>query len=230
MKKIISILLATIMCFGMCTVAFAAEETTPPAATEDTTDVTVNSDSIMNALLEAAKLASSLNDSAREKLSEEIQQAIVNKIAGDNPLLQGAADWIIDTILGLSGSDNLLDIDKNQAENIADLLILLYEGNLANATDNVFLKFVLSLLPEEATKAAVVWILSDGFGDSLDEFIEKYEKDESDAPAEDNPAEDTESGFNLESIIKIFTDIINKMVEIFNSLLGSLQTQPEATA
>ena len=85
MKKIISVLLAIVMCFSMTTVAFAAEEEAPEVST----------DSIIAVLLEAAKIASDLNDDARETMSKELEKILVEQIAGDNVFLQQAAQSML---------------------------------------------------------------------------------------------------------------------------------------
>lgn len=223
MKKIISLLLALVMCFTMTTVAFAADEETPE----------VSEDGIISVLLEAAKIASSLNDEAREKLSEELEKLLIDKIAGDSALLQGAAEWILDKVLGLSGADNLLDLNEEQAEKIAELLMQMYNGNLADAIDNPILKIVIQLIPEEVMKEAVVWILSDGFGNALQDFIDKYEGGEGTTP--ETPSEDENNSDDLLETLDIATalaaafqaikDVFNEVMAMLSGLLG---TQPAA--
>lgn len=221
MKKIISVFLALVMCFTMSTVAFAADE-------ENTE---VSKDGIISVLLEAAKIASSLNDEAREKLSEEIEKLLIDKIAGDSTLLQGAAEWILDKVLGLSGADNLLDVDEEQAEKIADLLIKMYDGNLADAINNPLLKIVVGLIPEEVMKEAVVWILSDGFGDALKDFINKYEGEGGETETPDTPADKEEEkepidiGIALAAAFQAIRDVFN---ELINMISGLFNTQPAA--
>ena len=233
MKKIISILLAIVMCFTMTTVAFAAEEK------EETPEV--SKDGIISVLLEAAKIASGLNDEAREKMSEELEKLLIDQIAGDNAFLQGAAEWILDKVLGLSGADNLLDLDKEQAENIADLLMHMYDGNLADAIDSPILKIVISIVPEEFMKEAVVWILSDGFGDALQDFIDKYgdgeDKEEGGEAAKPETPEE-EGGFNDEvlnnldpitavsAIFKAVSDVFAELMDMIAGLFGGATTTP----
>lgn len=214
MKKIISILLAIVMCFTMTTVAFAAD------SQEETTEV--SKDGIMSVLLEAAKIASNLNDEAREKMSEELEKLLIEQIAGNNPALQGAAQWVLDKILGLSGADNLLDIDKNQAEKIADLLMKMYDGNLADAVSNPILKLVIGLIPEDVMREAVVWILSDGFGDALQDFINKYGDGEGEATP---PVEEENNGGNIldnfigeSDILVIFTAAFQALKDVFTEV------------
>ncbi|MBE6782933.1 MAG: hypothetical protein E7536_02855 [Ruminococcaceae bacterium] len=234
MKKIISILLAIVMCFTMTTVAFAADET------EETPEV--SKDNIIAVLLEAAKIASDLNDEAREKMSEELQKLLVDKIAGDSALLQGAAEWIIDKILGLSGADNLLDLDKAQAEQIADLLLKMYDGNLADAIDNPFLKIIVNIIPKDMMKEVVVWLLSDGFGDALQDFINKYEG-EGDGTTEDEPKpeepsdkEENDVTTNIDiatalaAAIQAIKDVVNELITMLSNLFSSLETAPAPAA
>ncbi len=234
MKKIISILLAIVMCFTMTTVAFAADET------EETPEV--SKDNIIAVLLEAAKIASDLNDEAREKMSEELQKLLVDKIAGDSALLQGAAEWIIDKILGLSGADNLLDLDKAQAEQIADLLLKMYDGNLADAIDNPFLKIIVNIIPKDMMKEVVVWLLSDGFGDALQDFINKYEG-EGDGTTEDEPKpeepsdkEENDVTTNIDiatalaAAVQAIKDVVNELITMLSNLFGSLETAPAPAA
>ena len=228
MKKIISILLAVVMCFTMTTVAFAAEDQ------EENTEI--SKDGIMSVLLEAAKIASDLNDEAREKLSEELEKLLIEQIAGNSPALQGAAEWILDKILGLSGADNILDIDKEKAENIADLLMKMYDGNLADAISNPLLKIVIGLIPKEVMREAVVWILSDGFGDALQDFIGKYGDGEEAPPVEEEPEEGGNFLDNLlgtSDITTIFAaafqalkDIATEVVDMISGLFGSQPAQP----
>lgn len=223
MKKIISILLALVMCFTMSTVAFAADEE----------NVEVSKDGIIAVLLEAAKVASNLNDEAREKMSEELEKLLIDQIAGDSAFLQGAAEWILDKVLGLSGADNILDIDKEQAESIADLLMKMYDGNLADAVDSPILKIVINLIPEEVMKEAVVWVLSDGFGDALKDFINKYEGEGGETETPDTPADKEEEkeeepidvGIALAAAFQAIKDVFNELVEMIK---GFLNTQPAA--
>ncbi len=226
MKKIISILLAVVMCFSMTTVAFAAEG-------EENTEV--SKDGIISVLLEAAKIASGLNDEARAKMSEELEQLLIGQIAGNNPALQGAAKWILDKVLGLSGADNLLDIDKEQAETIADLLMKMYDGNLADAIDSPILKLVIGLIPEEVMREAVVWILSDGFGDALQDFIDKYGDGEGTTPPVEEEPEEGEDFFEnllgtsdivtiITAAFQAFKDIFTEVADMISGLFAS---QPE---
>ncbi len=223
MKKIISILLAIVMCFTMTTVAFA----------EDTTE-DINTSDIKSILLELAKLASDLNDEAREKAGEELKQLIVEKLAGDSALLQGVADKLIDAILDISGSDNLLDIDKEQAEKLADLLTKLYDGNIADAIDNPILKIIVKFIPEDVMKELVVWILSDGLGDALDDFIEN---NGGEVEKPDEPVEEEKPGIGTGDVAVIITaawqalkDVFNEVIGVLSSLFGSIQTSPETVA
>ena len=229
MKKIISILLAVVMCFTMTTVAFAAEE-----ESED-----VSKDGIISVLLEAAKIASGLNDEARAALSEELEKLLIEQIAGNNPALQGAAEWLLDKILGLSGADNILDIDKEKAETIADLLMKMYDGDLADAVSNPILKIVISIIPEEVMREAVVWILSDGFGDALQDFIDKYGDGEGTTPpVEEEPEEDFfENLLGTSDILTIFTaafqalkDIVSEVVDAISVFFNNMETAPEVAA
>lgn len=233
MKKIISILLVIVMCFTMSTVAFAAE------SQEETEEV--SKDGIISVLLEAAKIASGLNDEARAKLSEELEKLLIGQIAGDSAFLQGIAEKVLDKVLGLSGADNLLDIDKAQAETIADLLMKMYDGNLADAIDSPLLKLVIGFIPEEVMREAVVWILSDGFGDALQDFIDKYGDGEGTTPpVEEEPEEEGGNFFeNLlgtSDVLTIFTaafqalkDIVSETIDAISALFGS-QTTPEVAA
>lgn len=225
MKKIISVLLAIVMCFTMTTVAFAADEETPE----------VSKDDIISVLLEAAKIASDLNDEARKKLSEELEKLIIEKIAGDSEFLQGAAEWVLDKVIGLSGADNLLDIDREQAEKIADLLTKMYDGNLADAVDSPILKLVINTIPEEMLKEAVVWILSDGFGDALDEFIKEYggesgEETPDAPPAADDGAQDgIFADLDIVTVISAaFKALSDVITELINQISALINTQPAA--
>ncbi len=224
MKKIISILLAIVMCFTMTTVAFAETSTD---------DVDVTSSDIKAILLELAKIASDLNDEAREAASEELKQLIIEKIAGESTLLQGVAEKVLDAILDLSGTDNLLDIDKDQAEKLADLLTKLYDGNIADAIDSPILKLIVSLIPEEVMKEAVVWILSDGLGDALDEFIENN-GGEVDKPDTDEGDDDSAIGAGDIAVIltaawQALKDVVNEVVNLFKTLFET-QVPPETVA
>ncbi len=221
MKKIISILLAIVMCFSITTVAFAAGET--PEISEG---------SITSILLEAAKVASTLNDETREKLGEEIEKLLVEQIAGDNPVLQQGAQWVIDTALTISGSDNILDIDKAQAEKIAEFLTKVYDGDVAEYIDNPVISIVVSLVPEEVFKKAVVWLLSDGLGDTLQDFIDKNgdgsetqkpEEKPEEKPSTNNPLEGMDWGVAFAAAmqaIRDFFDLLIKSITDFFSGLG----------
>lgn len=222
MKKIISVLLAIVMCFTMTSVAFAEE-------TKDETDV--SKDSIMAVLLEAAKIASQLNDEAREKLSEELKGMIIGEVAGDSAFLGSAAEWIIDKILEASGAENILDINKEQAEKLADLLMKLYDGDIAEAIDNPFLKIVVKLIPKEVMKEIVVWFLSDGFGDALKDFIDKYGDGETTEDVKDEKP--TDGGYDsvdiaiaLQAFAKAIKDVFNELMETLMGFFGSVGTEP----
>ena len=227
MKKIISILLAIVMCFGMTTVAFAADETPE-----------ISTDSITSILLEAAKVASSLNDSTREALGEEIEKLLVEQIAGDNVILQQAAQWVLDKALALSGSDNILDVNKDQAETIAEFLSKVYDGNIADYIDNPLISFIVSFIPEEVFKEAVVWLLSDGLGDTLQDFINKYGDGEGTQtkPEEDKKEEgtildtlgSTDWGVVLSAATKAISDFFSLLMETITSLFGGAQATPAA--
>lgn len=232
MKKIISVFLAIIMCFSLTTVAFAAEEEAP----------VVSEDSIIAVLLEAAKIASELNAETREKLGEEIEKILVEQIAGDNVFLQKAAQWILDKALELSGSDNILSLDKEQAEKIAEILTKMYDGNIADYIDNPLIKFIVSFIPEEVFKEAVVWLLSDGFGETLQDFIDKYgdgekpeveEKPEEEEEKEEKPSTDnTLDGFDLgiaaAAAIQALKDVVQMVIDSITALFGGMQTNPAA--
>lgn len=226
MKKIISVLLAIVMCFTMTSVAFAEE-------TKDETDV--SKDSIMAVLLEAAKIASELNDEAREKLSEELKGMIIDEVAGDSAFLGSAAEWIIDKILEASGAENILDINKEQAEKLADLLMKLYDGDIAETIDNPFLKIVVKLIPKEVMKEIVVWFLSDGFGDALKDFIDKYGDGETteDGKEEVKDEKPTDGGYDsvdiaiaLQAFAKAIKDVFNELMETLMGFFGSVGTEP----
>lgn len=230
MKKIISVLLAIVMCFTMTTVAFAADEETPE----------VSKDGIIAVLLEAAKIASDLNGEAREKLSAELEKILVEQIAGSNPILQKAAQWILDNALKLSGADNLLTLDKEQAEKIAEILTKMYDGNIADYIDNPIIKFIVSFIPEEVMKEAVVWILSDGFGDALQDFIDKYgdgsesskpdveEKPDEDKPDSSNPLDGMDWGIAAAAAIQAVKDFFTMIVNEITAIFGGVQTTPQA--
>ena len=230
MKKIISVLLAIVMCFTMTTVAFAADEETPE----------VSKDGIISVLLEAAKIASDLNDEAREKLSAELEKILVEQIAGSNPILQKAAQWILDNALKLSGADNLLTLDKEQAEKIAEILTKMYDGNIADYIDNPIIKFIVSFIPEEVMKEAVIWILSDGFGDALQDFIDKYgdgsesskpdveEKPDEDKPDSSNPLDGMDWGIAAAAAIQAVKDFFTMIVNEITAIFGGVQTNPAA--
>ena len=230
MKKIISVLLAIVMCFTMTTVAFAADEETPE----------VSKDGIIAVLLEAAKIASDLNDEAREKLSAELEKILVEQIAGSNPILQKAAQWILDNALKLSGADNLLTLDKEQAEKIAEILTKMYDGNIADYIDNPIIKFIVSFIPEEVMKEAVIWILSDGFGDALQDFIDKYgdgsesskpdveEKPDEDKPDSSNPLDGMDWGIAAAAAIQAVKDFFTMIVNEITAIFGGVQTNPAA--
>ncbi len=228
MKKIISVLLAIVMCFTMTTVAFAADEETPE----------VSKDGIIAVLLEAAKIASDLNDEAREKLSAELEKILVEQIAGSNPILQKAAQWILDNALKLSGADNLLTLDKEQAEKLAEILTKMYDGNIADSIDNPIIKIIVSFIPEEVMKEAVVWILSDGFGDALKDFIDKYgdgsesnkpdveEKPDEDKPDSSNPLDGMDWGIAAAAAIQAVKDFFTMIVDEITAIFGGVQTTP----
>lgn len=230
MKKIISVLLAIVMCFTMTTVAFAADEETPE----------VSKDGIIAVLLEAAKIASDLNGEAREKLSAELEKILVEQIAGSNPILQKAAQWILDNALKLSGADNLLTLDKEQAEKIAEILTKMYDGNIADYIDNPIIKFIVSFIPEEVMKEAVIWILSDGFGDALQDFIDKYgdgsesskpdveEKPDEDKPDSSNPLDGMDWGIAAAAAIQAVKDFFTMIVNEITAIFGGVQTTPQA--
>lgn len=218
MKKIISVLLAVIMCFGMTTVAFAADEEAPE----------VSKDGIISVLLEAAKIASSLNDEARKALSEQLEKILVDQIAGDSIILKQAAQWIVDKAVELSGNDNLLTLNKEQAERLAEFLTKMYDGNIADYVDSPVIKLIVNLIPKEVLKGAVVWILSDGFGDTLKDFIDKYgdgEGDKEEVPEEpenNNPL----SGFDwltvFNAVIQALKDFVKTFIEQFSALFAPL--------
>ena len=234
MKKFISVILEIVMCFTMTTVAFAAEEETPE----------VSKDGIIAVLLEAAKIASDLNSETREVLSQELEKILVDQIAGDSVILQKAAQWILDNALKLSGADNLLTLDKEQAEKLAEILTKMYDGNIADYIDNPIIKIIVSFIPEEVMKEAVVWILSDGFGDALQDFIDKYgdgetEKDE--PVVEEKPDNSgsildgffggsTPDGFDLgvafAAAIQALKDVVTMVIDQISGIFGGAQTTP----
>ncbi len=229
MKKIISVLLAVVMCFTMTTVAFAAEEEAPE----------VSKDSIIAVLLEAAKIASDLNNEAREKMAEELEKLLVDQIAGDSIFLKQAAQWIVDTALSFSGSDNILDLDKDQAEKIAEFLTKMYDGNVADYISNPIIKLIVSFIPEEVMKEAVVWILSDGFGDALQDFIDKYGDGEGEGDSEvdgkpdgseddtgSNPLEGMDWGVAISAAIQAIKDVVTEVVNSIKALFGSAEATP----
>ncbi len=231
MKKVISILLAIVMCFSMTTVAFAAEEEAPE----------VSKDSIISVLLEAAKIASDLNDEAREAMSEELEKLLVEQIAGDNVFLQKAAQWILDNALKLSGADNILTLDKAQAEKIADVLTKMYDGDIADYIDNPLIKFIVGFIPEEVFKEAVVWILSDGFGDALQDFIDKYGDGETQDKPEveekpdgenngttSNPLEGMDWGVAIAAAIQAVKDVFQLVIDSITSIFGGAEATPAA--
>lgn len=231
MKKIISILLAIVMCFTMTTVAFAADE--------ETTEV--SKDSIMAVLLEAAQVASDLNSEAREQLGAELEKLLVEQIAGDNAFFQQAAQWIIDQALSLSGSDNILDVNKEQAEKIAEILTKMYDGEISEYIDNPIISFIVSFIPEDVFKEAVVWLLSDGFGDALQDFIDKYgdgeeEKPEVEAkPEEDNstssnPLEGIDWAVALSAAVQALKDFVTMLINEITAIFGGVQTNPTPAA
>ncbi len=228
MKKFISVLLAIVMCFTMTTVAFAAEE-----APE------VSKDSIISVLLEAAKIASDLNGEAREKLGEELEKLLVEQIAGDNVFLQKAAQWILDKALEISGTDNILTLDKEQAEKIAEILTKMYDGEIGEYIDNPIIKFLVSFIPEDVFKEAVVWILSDGFGDALQDFIDKYgdgeteEKPEVEGKPENdkddtssNPLEGMDWGVAISAAVQALKDVVQMVVDNIKAIFGGLNATP----
>lgn len=229
MKKFISVILAIVMCFIMTTVAFAADEETPE----------VSKDGIIAVLLEAAKIASDLNGEARENLSAELEKILVEQIAGDNPILQKAAQWILDNALNLSGADNLLTLDKEQAEKIAEILTKMYDGEITDYIDNPIIKIIVSFIPEEVMKEAVIWILSDGFGDALQDFIDKYgdgESGEGDSEVESKPEDDkTDSSNPLDGMdwgiaaaaaIQAVKDFFTMLVNEITAMFGGVQANP----
>lgn len=229
MKKIISVLLAIVMCFSMTTVAFAAEEETPE----------VSKDGIIAVLLEAAKIASDLNDEARKAMSEELEKLLVEQIAGDNIFLQKAAQWILDNALKLSGAENILTLDKEQAEKIAEILTKMYDGEIAEYIDNPIIKLIVGFIPEEVLKEAVVWILSDGFGDALQDFIDKYGdgKEEGKPEVEEKPGNDNDSttsnplegmdwGVAITAAIQAVKDVFQLVVDAITSLFGGAEAAP----
>ena len=234
MKKFISVILAIVMCFTMTTVAFAADEETPE----------VSKDGIIAVLLEAAKIASDLNSETREILSEELEKVLVQQIAGDSVILQKAAQWILDNALKLSGADNLLTLDKEQAEKLAEILTKMYDGNIADYIDNPFIKIIVSFIPEEVMKEAVVWILSDGFGEALQDFIDKYGDGETgkDEPVvEEKPDNSgsildgffggsTPDGFDLgiaaAAAIQALKDVVTMVIDQITAIFGGAQTTP----
>ncbi len=229
MKKFISVILAIVMCFSVTTVAFAAEEETPE----------VSKDGIIAVLLEAAKIASDLNGEAREKLSAELEKILVEQIAGNNPILQKAAQWILDNALKLSGADNLLTLDKEQAEKIAEFLTKMYDGNIADYIDNPIIKIIVNFIPEEVMKEAVIWILSDGFGDALKDFIDKYgdgegndgeveSKPEDDKTDSSNPLEGMDWGIAVAAAIQAVKDFFSMIVNEITALFGGAQANPAA--
>ncbi len=226
MKKIISILLAVVMCFTMTTVALAADET--PEVSED---------SITSILLEAVKVASSLNSEAREKLGEEIEKLLVEQIAGDNPVLQQAAQWVLDKALEISGTDNILTLDKDQAEKIAEFLTKVYDGDIAEYIDNPIISLIVSFVPEEVFKEAVVWLLSDGLGDTLQDFIDKYGdgesgdsevqgKPEEDKPSASNPLEGMDWGVAIEAAIQAVRDFFDLIIKTITDLFSGFTSNP----
>ncbi len=226
MKKIISIFLAIAMCFTMTTVAFA----------EDGADETaVSKDSIVSVLLEAAKIASELNDEAREKLGEELEKILVEQIAGDSVILQKAAQWIIDKALEISGSDNILTLDKAQAEKIAEILTKMYDGEIDEYIDNPIIKFIVKFIPEEFFKEAVVWILSDGLGDTLKDFINKYGDGETYPEEDDEPAEETPSNplegidwaVAIQAAVQALKDVVAEVINQISALISGAQANPE---
>lgn len=229
MKKIISVLLAIVMCFSMTTVAFAAEEETPE----------VSKDGIIAVLLEAAKIASDLNDEAREAMSKELEKLLVEQIAGDNVFLQKAAQWILDNALKLSGAENILTLDKEQAEKIAEILTKMYDGDIAEYIDNPIIKFIVGFIPEEVLKEAVVWILSDGFGDALQDFIDKYgdgegenkpeveeKPDSGNDGATSNPLEGMDWGVAIAAAVQAVKDVFQLVVDAITSLFGGAEAAP----
>lgn len=229
MKKFISVILAIVMCFSVTTVAFAAEEETPE----------VSKDGIIAVLLEAAKIASDLNGEAREKLSAELEKILVEQIAGNNPILQKAAQWILDNALKLSGADNLLTLDKEQAEKIAEFLTKMYDGNIADYIDNPIIKIIVNFIPKEVMKEAVIWILSDGFGDALKDFIDKYgdgegndgeveSKPEDDKTDSSNPLEGMDWGIAVAAAIQAVKDFFSMIVNEITALFGGAQANPAA--
>ena len=222
MKKLISILLAVVMCFTMTTVAFAADE-----------NPEVSEDSITSILLEAVKVASGLNDEVREQLGEEIEKLLIEQIAGSNPVLQQAAQWVLDKALEISGTDNILTLNKDQAEQIAEFLTKVYDGDIAEYIDNPVISLVVSLVPKEIFKEVVVWLLSDGLGDTLEDFIDqngggsgvegKPDSGKDEQPDTTNPFEGMDWAVAISAAfqaVRDFFDLLIKSISDFFSGLG----------
>lgn len=229
MKKIISILLVIVTCFTMTTVAFAASETPD-----------ISEDSITSILLEAVKIASGLNEDVREQLGEEIEKLLVEQIAGNNPVLQQGAQWLIDTALTLSGSDNILDVDKEQAEKIAEFLTKVYDGDIAEYIDNPIISMVISFVPKEVFQEAIVWLLSDGLGDTLQDFIDNYgdgsnvgskpESGKDEKPSTTNPFEGMDWATAIGAAIQAVKDFFELLIKTITDLFNSIQTTPSPAA
>ncbi len=209
MKKIISLLLVTVMLFSTFTVAFSVQ-----SFAADTGSTTAESkDDITKMLLELAKIANGLNDSAREKFSEELKELLVEKLTGGSTVAKPVAEWIVNQALKLSGADNLLTLNKSQAEKIADFLSKLYAGKIADYVQNPVLQVVLKLVPEDFYKEAIVWILSDGLGTALKDFIKN-----NGGTVDDKKESKSDEIFS--AIIKAVKDIVNevktKIIEFFS--------------
>ena len=219
--------MAIVMCLSLTTVAFAAEEETP----------VVSEDSIISVLLEAAKIASELNSETREALSAELEKILVEQIAGDNVFLQQAAQWILDNALKLSGADNLLTLDKEQAEKIAEILTKMYDGDIAEYIDNPIIKFIVGFIPEDVFKEAVIWLLSDGLGDTLQDFIDKYgdgegtdtpeveeKPDADDSGTSSNPLEGMDWGVAISAAFQAVKDVFQMVIDSITSIFGGTAT------
>lgn len=220
MKKIISVLLAAIMCFSTATVCFAAED--------ETTEV--SKDSITEVLLEAAKIAANLNDELRKKLSDELEGLIIEQIVGDNPILQKAVKKILDKAIEISGADNILTLSKEQAEKIAEFLTKMYDGNISDYIDSPFVKLIVSFIPEEVFKEAVIWILSDGFGDAIKDFINKYGDGESaETPSEPEQGSDSGSSIDWGTVLSAaYQALVDVVKSIISEISGVINPQPAA--
>ncbi len=220
MKKIISVLLAVVMCFSSAAVCFAAED--------ETTEI--SKDSITEVLLEAAKIAGNLNDELRKKLSDELENLIVEQIVGDNVFLQKAVKKVLDKAIEISGADNILTLSKEQAEKIAEFLTKMYDGNIADYIDSPIVKFIVSFIPEEVFKEAVVWILSDGFGDAIKDFINKYGDSESaETPSKPDDNTDGETSIDWTTVISAaYQALVDVVKNIIAEISGIINPQPAA--